>query len=83
MVTNKVCERPAADKVHDNEEEWIHAVSDKADNVFVVDPGEHHDLLGKSLESLFVDETGSHALDRDEFASLGPVMSEVRYCGLQ
>ncbi len=69
MVLDEVGQRSAAHKVHHNEEKRVHAVPDEADDVDVVDLGQHHNLPTERLEPLFVDESGSHALDRDESPS--------------
>ena len=49
-------ERAATDKLHDDQEVGLEAVSDKGHEVDVVNLGEGKDLLGEGLESILVDQ---------------------------
>ena len=53
---HKRSQRAAANKVHHNEEIGLEAVTDKGDQVDVVDLRKRDDLLGKGLESGFIDQ---------------------------
>ena len=56
VLLDEVFQRPAADKVHNDEEKRVRGVPDKPDDVDVVDLGQHHDLPAERSEPLFVDE---------------------------